>query len=130
MATYRKNDPGRRLFNQAMLLSNGKYNLQNLKRAAQLLKAAASMNSLPAIDALGSFYSYGTGLRKNPYVAFKYYKRAALAGYPGAQYNLARVSWPAIAWYQKAAKNDDKEIRESAKHALTKLANSFPRFYV
>ena len=79
---------GASLYRQAMRLASGHPSSHQLRRAARLLKAATNMGNVEATNVLGYFYDYGIGLRTNAALAFTHYHRAALQGYPDAQYNL------------------------------------------
>ena len=95
------------------------------------LKAAEQGNVAAQMNA-GIDFARGTGTKKNIPEAIKWYKRAAENGNAEAEYLLAVIymsgdgiapDYPeAVRRFKNALRSEDKEIKKSAKEALSLLA--------
>jgi hypothetical protein len=76
------------LYRLAVLLWNGDGMPKSYKRGFSAALEAAHLGHVKAQVMVGAAYDYGVGVRRNPELAFRYYKRAALAGDFDAQYDV------------------------------------------
>lgn len=100
------------------------------------LKAAEQGNVAAQMNA-GIDFARGTGTKKNIPEAIKWYKRAAENGNAEAEYLLAVIymsgdgiapDYPeAVRRFKNALRSEDKEIKKSAKEALSLLAKEGSR---
>jgi TPR repeat protein len=92
-----------------------------LRECVTLLQAASKLGHAPATYALGTWYLYGRGVRRNTQRAADLFERAARDGDPDAQFDLAvsyergvgRAQNPrkAAHWYKEAATRGDVNAR-------------------
>ena len=86
---------------------------QDRAKAVQLLEQAAAKGEPEALAKLGFLHEYGQGVKADPVLANNYYKKAAEAGHPMAQFKYAEALsegiFPgknfndAMPWYRKSA---------------------------
>lgn len=86
---------------------------QDRAAAVDLLKQAAAKGESEAMAKLGFLYEYGQGVKADPVLAHKYFRKAAEAGHPMAQFKYAEAMaegvYPgknfndALPWYRKSA---------------------------
>jgi TPR repeat protein len=94
---------------------NGDGGRRDVRRAFAAMDAAATLGSIKAHAALGSYYDYGIGVARSPKRALEHYRIAASAGNGDAQYNVAACLYggvgtrrnyrAAVQWLRKAVRH-------------------------